>query len=178
MIKLFFQDDPLLLVFDEFRSQQEMVGDRLSSNFKLENFCYADQEVFTIGYKDNNPYLFSTIFRRPWWPRGAYRILNRTWKVSRQQHVSKEIDPIFLEMIEAQVAWLNNHKDLNIAFISREHDSRNTLINVKEHLNSRGNNFNLFEDRVWVCDGNPKHCFQDILYTGNPATLLSWKLNG
>jgi hypothetical protein len=84
---------------------------------------------------------------------------------------------MFLEMIEAQVAWLNNHKDFNIAFISREHDSRNTLINVKEHLNSRGNNFNLFEDRVWVCDGNPKNCFQDILYTGNPATLLSWKLN-
>jgi len=78
MIRIFSATDELISVFDQYRKQQELSGDKLSSNFKLENFRYADQEVFTIGYKDNNPYLFSTIFRRPWWPHGAYRILNRT----------------------------------------------------------------------------------------------------
>ena len=174
MIRLFSHEDDLISVFDEYRKQQELAGDKLSENFKLENFPYADQEVFTIGYKDNTPYIFSTIFRRPWWPVGAYRILNRTWKVSRQEHVSKDIDPLFLEMVEAQVSWLTKNRPMRVAFISREHDSRNTLTNVREHLNTRGNNIKLFHNRVWVCDGTPDSCLQDILYTGDSKVLTSW----
>ena len=44
--------------------------------------------LISLLYKNNNPFLFSTIFRRQQWPTGAYRILNRTWKVDRQSHVS------------------------------------------------------------------------------------------
>jgi hypothetical protein len=178
MIKIFFQDDPLIKVFDHYRDLQENAGDKLSENYQLKNFSYKEQEVFTIGYKDNDPHIFSTIFRRPWWPPGAYRILNRMWKVSRQEHIAKTVDLTFIEMVEKQIDWLKENKDFTVAFMSREHDSKNTLENFAQHLNKLSDNyqFNVFENRVWVCEGSAEHCFQDILYTGDKRVLDSWKL--
>lgn len=177
MIKTFDITDSLIELFDQERIKQSLRDDKLSSNYSKENFVFAEQESFSIGYKDQTPYLFSTIFRRDWWPAGAYRIMNRTWKTERQDNVSKKIDPMFLEMMESQVEWLRNNRDFKLAIITREHDARNTLLQVKSELNTRGNNFDLFENRVWVCNGAPEHCFQDILYTGDSSILTAWTLN-
>lgn len=177
MIKTFNINDPLLLVFEEYRKQQEFRNDKLSCNYSPANFKFVEQEAFSIGYRNNAPLLFSTIFRRPQWPVGAYRILNRTWKIDRQTHISTKIDEIFLEMAEQQLEWLIcNKQDFKIAIISREHNSRNTLSNVAASLNMRGNKFNLFEHRVEMCNGPAEHCLQDILYTGDVRILEQWNL--
>lgn len=112
------------------------------------------------------------------WPVGAYRILNRTWKVDRQSHISKSIDQIFVDMVCDQISWIKeNKKDFKIAFISREHNSRNTLHNVAQSLNMRSDEFHLYENRVWMCKGPHVNCFQDILYTGDVKVLDQWKLS-
>lgn len=178
MIQTFKIDDPLISTFEEYRKQQEFRNDKLSQNYSLLNFKFEDQEAFSIGYKNSNPELFSTIFRRQMWPSGAYRILNRTWKVDRQTHISTSIDKIFLDMIEQQISWLKENKqDFKIAFISREHNSRNTLRNVARSLNMHGDKFHVYENRVWMCKGPEENCFQDILYTGDVKVLEQWKLS-
>ena len=177
-IDTFEISDPLISTFEEFRKQQESRNDKLSHNYSCSNFNFLEQEAFSIGYKNNNPFLFSTIFRRQQWPTGAYRILNRTWKVDRHSHVSTGIDQIFLDMVSRQISWLReNKKDFKIAFISREHNSRNTLHNVAKSLNMHNNVFHVFENRVWVCNGPHENCLQDILYTGDVRVLEQWKLN-
>jgi hypothetical protein len=100
------------------------------------------------------------------------------WKVSRQEHIAKTVDLIFLEMVEKQIDWLKENKDFTVAFMSREHDSKNTLENFAQHLNKLSDNyqFDVFENRVWVCEGPAEQCFQDILYTGDKRVLESWKL--
>lgn len=176
MIKTFCMNDPLIKEFETGRQIQELRDDYFSTNYTLDNFKFEDQTAFSIGYKNNKPYLFSTIFRRPWWPLGVYRILNRTWKISRQDNLSKAIDPIFLDMVDSQLAWLRDNSNFEVAIISREHNSRNTLINVRDLLNIRGHKFSLHDSRIWVCKGPSDNCFQDILYTGKGEIVSTWKL--
>lgn len=178
MIQTFKIDDPLISIFEEHRKQQEFRNDKLSQNYSLLNFNFEEQEAFSIGYKNSNPLLFSTIFRRDMWPVGAYRILNRTWKVDRQSHISTSIDQIFLDMIAAQLNWLKENKqDFKIAFISREHNSRNTLHNLAQSLNNSSNKFHVYENRVWMCKGSHEQCFQDVLYNGDVKVIEQWKLS-
>jgi hypothetical protein len=176
MIKTFDINNPLIKEFEEGRKLQENRGDYFSSNYSLDNFVFNDQTAFSIGYKNNKPYLFSTIFRRPSWPQGAYRILNRTWKTNRQTNISKAIDSIFLDMVDSQLDWLTKKSDFEVAIISREHNSINTLTNVRDLLNMRGHAFCLHSSRIWVCNGLANNCFQDILYTGKSEIISTWKL--
>ena len=165
----------LLEEFDDNRKKLiDLYSEKLINNYKVENFNYLEQTAFSIGYKDKKPYLFSTIFRRDWWPIGCYRILNRTWKLSRQHHISKEIDPLFKEMVENQTTWLYKNLDPTAVFISREHNSRNTLINVRDYLNTGEYKFTLLEERIQVSQGNPVLACQDILFTGNVKVFKSW----
>ena len=172
-----FQHDnkELLKVFDNSRINfiKKNNNDKLIENYS-KWFNYQEQLAFSIGYKNNCPYLFSTIFRRDWWPEGCYRILNRTWKQEKQFHISKAIDPLFLEMVQDQLKWLIENKNFKTGIISREHNSRNTLLNVKNYLNTYEYKFNLLDTRVKMCDGPDCHCLQDILYTGNNGVFKKW----
>jgi hypothetical protein len=81
-------------------------------------------------------------------------------------------------MVHDQISWIKeNKKDFKIAFISREHNSRNTLHNLSQSLNTTSDKFQVYENRVWVCKGPHGNCLQDILYTGDVRTLEQWKLN-
>lgn len=165
----------LLSIFDTSRQKLiSMYSGKIIENYKIENFNYQEQLAFSIGYKDNSPYLFSTIFRRNRWPKGCYRILNRTWKLNRQNHISKEIDPLFKEMVESQMHWLNKNLNPTTVFISREHNSRNTLINVRDYLNTGEFTFTLLEDLIRVSEGDPKVACQDILFAGDSEVFKEW----
>jgi hypothetical protein len=168
-------DTDLLTLFDISRKKLiGMYSGKIIENYKVENFNYQDQTAFSIGYKNNKPYLFSTIFRRTSWPKDCYRILNRTWKLNRQDHISKEIDPLFKEMVESQIHWLNKNLNPKTIFISREHNSRNTLINVRNYLNTGELKFILLEELICVSQGDPKVACQDILFTGESEVFKEW----
>jgi len=168
-------DTDLLSLFDVSRKKLiGMYSGKIIENYKVENFNYQDQTAFSIGYKNNKPYLFSTIFRRTRWPKDCYRILNRTWKLNRQDHISKEIDPLFKEMVESQIHWLNKNLNPKTIFISREHNSRNTLINVRNYLNTGELKFILLEELICVSQGDPKVACQDILFTGKSEVFKEW----
>ena len=111
----------------------------MSPNYSCSNFNFLEQEAFSIGYKNNNPFLFSTIFRRPQWPIGAYRILNRTWKVNRQSHVSKSIDQIFNDPKYEKLPWF---------FSKQKWDVKNSNIVV--------NTFNNELDKIKRWSSEPK----------------------
>lgn len=168
-------DTELLSVFDTSRKKLiSMYSGKIIENYKIENFNYQEQLAFSIGYKDNTPYLFSTIFRRNRWPKGCYRILNRTWKLNRQNHISKEIDPLFKDMVESQMHWLNKNLNPTTVFISREHNSRNTLINVRDYLNTGEFKFTLLEGLIRVSNGDPSVACQDILFAGDSEVFKEW----
>jgi hypothetical protein len=170
-----YTNTELLSEFDASRKKLiSMYAGKIIENYKIENFNYQEQTAFSIGYKNNKPYLFSTIFRRARWPEGCYRILNRTWKLNRQDHISKEIDPLFKEMVEHQIHWLNNNVEYRTIFISREHNSRNTLINVRDYLNTGEFEFTLLEGLIRVSAGDPKVACQDILFTGESEVFNEW----
>lgn len=168
-------DTELLSVFETSRKKLiSMYSGKLIENYKVENFNYQEQTAFSIGYKNNKPYLFSTVFRRNLWPEGCYRILNRTWKLNRQNHISKEIDPLFKEMVESQIHWLNKNLNPTTVFISREHNSRNTLINVQDYLNTGEFEFILLEELIRVSKGDPKVACQNILFAGKSEVFKEW----
>lgn len=165
----------MMAEFDKARKKLlELDNDKLIENYLQQNFNYADQTAFSIGYKNSEPYLFSTIFRRDWWPDDCYRILNRTWKLNRQDHVSKKIDVVFREMVESQIKWLNKNTNVVTTFISREHNSRNTLINVRNNLNMGEFEFTLLKERIRVSEGPEEQACQDILYAGSDKVFKKW----
>lgn len=149
----------------------------LRDNYKLENLEIDKQEVFTIGFKNNEPFLFSSIYRRSYWPVGCYRILNRLWKVDSDSAVNTNIDKLYTIMIAHQLTWLKeNKKDFKTAIITRNRNSKHTLELLSKHVNEIGLDFNVYNKKIRVCKGDDYNCLQDVLFYGNKELLDSWKI--
>lgn len=174
-IILFDQSAPQITEFDTHRLIVENSNHKLSKNYRAQDFVYAEQEIFSIGYKNNIPYLFSSIYRRPWWPLGTYRILNRLWKNGEDKFTNKDIDDIYIDMISAQLTWLNdNRTDFQTAIISRNGDENKMLSMLATKLNTSNLDFKIYKDKVWTCKGSADDCLQTVLYYGNEEALALW----
>lgn len=174
-IILFDQSSPSIDEFDLFRLAVANSNHKFSKNYNLNNFVYDDQEIFSIGYKDDIPHLFSTVYRNAWWPPGAYRILNRLWKNGEDQYFNATIDEIYIEMISAQLNWLiTNRSDFQVAVISRNGIEYKMLSALADKLSLVNLDFKIYKDRVWVCNGTIDDCLQTVLYYGNEEILELW----
>ena len=174
-IILFDHSDAPMEEFDLHRLLVTNGGHRLSRNYSSKQFVYKEQEVFSIGYKNDVPHLFSTVYRRDWWPIGTYRILNRLWKTSVDNFTNKDIDDIYIDMISAQLSWLKtNRQDFQTAVISRNGSENKMLSMLAIKLNNANLDFKIYKDRVWVCKGTADACLQTILYHGNEEPLHLW----
>lgn len=168
-------NDAQMREFDLHRLSVTNSGHRLSKNYSAKDFAYNEQEIFSIGYKNSIPHLFSTVYRRDWWPTGTYRILNRLWKTSLDNLTNKDIDDIYIDMISAQISWLKtNRQDFQTAVISRNGSENRMLSMLAIKLNNANLDFKIYKNRVWVCKGTADACLQTILYHGNEETLTSW----
>lgn len=168
-------NDALMQEFDSHRLSVANSGHRLSKNYSSKDFVYNEQEIFSIGYKNDISHLFSTVYRRNWWPNGTYRILNRLWKTSLDNFTNKDIDNIYIDMISAQVTWLKeNRQDFQTAVISRNGSENRMLSMLAIKLNNANLDFKIYKDRVWMCKGTADACLQTILYHGDEETLTSW----
>lgn len=174
-IILFDHNDARIQEFDLHRLSVANSGHRFSSNYSSKDFVYKEQLVFSIGYKNDVPHLFSTVYRRSWWPVGTYRILNRLWKNSLDNAINKDIDDIYIDMISAQLSWLKiNQQDFQTAVISRNGIENKMLSMLAGKLNNADLDFKIYKNRVWMCKGEAKDCLQTVLYYGNEETLRLW----
>jgi len=173
MIHLFDCKDPRSAIFDKFRSIEEHADHPLASNYTKERFRLEEQAQLCYhqdGEKDPN--LFSTIYRRDWWPEGAFRVLNRTWQYPRVEKTEKDFHDYHYEMLFSQVKWCAAQPNFKVAFISRQKNHRMFEFGIKL-LKRRGV---VFEQgpKVWVCKGQEHDCHQQVLCYGDLSVFDNW----
>jgi hypothetical protein len=174
MIYGFSRDDRMFGLFNAARLREAEQTHELSANYSDKNYFLDNQVRFFIGYKQDTPALFSSIFRLDWWPTGAYRILNRLWKPNKDLFVAKNIDPLFFEMVKEQVNWLSTKDDFKVAFISRQGNSVSYLNYFSKQNRIYGNNVSLFSNPIRTCKGPDCDCLQNVVYIGDSTILERW----
>jgi hypothetical protein len=174
MIHGFGQDNKLFQLFEEYRAAEARQSHSLAVNYSDQNYFLDKQIRFFIGFDNDVPVVFSSIFRLDWWPSGAYRILNRLWKPRKNNSITKTIDPLFFKMVTAQIDWLAAQPDFKVAFVSRQGNSKKYLKYFAEQNKINGNNMNEYELPIKTCQGPDCDCLQNIVYIGDRAVLEGW----
>lgn len=174
MIHGFDQNDNLFQLFEKYRANEAGQTHSLAVNYSNQNYFLDQQVRFFIGFDNDVPVLFSSIFRLDWWPAGAYRILNRLWKPAKNNIITKTIDPLFFKMVRAQIDWLLTQPDFKVAFVSRQGNSKKYLRYFVEQNKFNGNNMNEFELPIRTCQGPDCDCLQNIVYIGDRIVLEGW----
>lgn len=174
MIHGFNRDDNLFQLFEEYRTLEAGQPHSLAINYSNQNYFLNNQVRFFIGFRDNKPVLFSSIFRLDWWPVGAYRILNRLWKPNKDEQITKDINPLFFEMVKEQVNWLSLQEDFKVAVVSRQGTSKRYLEYFAEQNRLRGVDMRVFNLPIKTCQGPDCDCLQNIVYIGDRAVLEGW----
>lgn len=175
MIENFVPTDPRRTIFEQYKDIQSTTPSRLVLNYS-KWFNLDEQEMLTM-YRhtaSTNPTIFSTIYRRDWWPIGSYRILNRVWQYPRVTKVEKTINDGLYEMIEHQLTWCKQQPEFKVAIISRNKNTR-LFDKMQLDLSYRGLEFSQYE-KLWVCEGSEADCLQQILYHGDSSVFEHWNL--
>jgi len=175
MLKLFNYTDPLTLKFDYFRQIESLGNSRLAKNYSPSNFVLSEQAMLSFYQKNEsmNPSLFSSIFRRDWWPKGCYRILNRVFQYPRNQRIKKDLGDHVYQMIVEQAKWCQQQPDFRMAFISRQ--NMNKLFDVMTNTLNQKHNLNFKNGpNIWVCKGSCDDCYQSIIYLGDDSVFQEW----
>ncbi len=168
-------DNELDDLFDKLREQQYRDrSHRLWENYSSDFLKYSI--ALTICFdKDNNPEMCSSIASRDCWPTNAYRILNRTWKISNKKQIMPEISQAMGLTTANQIKWLNNNTTNHLYFISRQTNNWMTWV-----VNNFARQFNLefiiSETKYLTCPNEcDDTCWQHIIYNGNYDILKNWK---
>jgi len=175
MIENFTPSDARRHIFEHYKTIQSTIPSKLALNYS-KWFNLDEQETLTYYKKsvDADPSIFSTIYRRNWWPTGAYRILNRTWQYPRVTAMEKTINDGLYDMIESQLEWCRQQPNFSVAIITRNKNKR--LFNkMQADLKQRGIDF-FIGKKIWVCEGAEDDCYQHVLYYGNKDTIDQWSL--
>lgn len=175
MIENFVPTDTRRTIFEQYKDIQSTIPSRLVLNYS-KWFNLDEQEMLTM-YKHtafSEPTIFSTIYRRHWWPIGAYRILNRVWQYPRVTKVEKTINDGLYEMIEYQINWCKKQPEFKVAIISRNKNNR-LFDKMQSDLKSKGLTFSQGK-KLWLCEGSEADCLQQILYHGDASVFEDWRL--
>lgn len=175
MIENFTPDDPRRKIFEHYKTIQANIPSKLALNYS--QWFDLDQQLVLSYYRkdqDSDPTIFSTIFRRDWWPVGTYRILNRTWQYPRVTKVEKSINRGLYDMIEAQLEWCRSQPDFRAAIVTRNKNKR-LFIKMLEDLKLRNLDFKQ-GGKIWVCEGADVDCYQHVMYYGDTDSIDGWSL--
>jgi hypothetical protein len=169
----FHPTQDLSAIFDKYRNLEASSDSKLSINYS--KYFKLNEQLMLSFYQDNNsePSIFSSIYRKEFWPAGCYRILNRTWQYPRVKRIEKTINLNLYEMITNQLLWCKSQKDFRLAFISRQKNNRlfNKMISdLKEYKNLE---FKI-GPKLWMCKGNNFDCYQHIMYYGDSNVFEEW----
>jgi hypothetical protein len=178
MIAIFLPSDQKRKTFENYNKKHLEINFRLKKNYQTENFNLDDQCVLTYYKKDisSDPTIFSTIYRRNWWPVGVYRILNRVWQYPRVTKLEKSINDGLYEMIQAQLEWCLNRVDFKTAIITRYKNKR-LFDKIQKDLANRSIFFQKSKKRIWVSNEMSLESCQDVLYYGDQSVIEKWDLD-
>jgi hypothetical protein len=148
---------------------------RLSKNYSS-GFLRDEIIAYSMSYDNDQVYLCSTIGTKKTWPVGVYRLINRVFKPNPTGDFTKNIQSFWVDMIHQQLEICKQQQDFQTAIITRQAGYRNTLNQLKLHINTPDNKFHLLERPVWVLENfsNPE-CYQDVLFYGNQIPLKNFK---
>ena len=162
-------------LFDQLREQQYSDrSHRLWKNYSKDSFDFA--VALTICFNDNDePEMCSSIASRDCWPVNAYRILNRLWKHSNKIKFPRVMSPSFAESAKSQIAWLAQHTNCELYFISRQTDNWEEWV-IKNFQEVYGVSFKTDNYKYLTCPNEcDDTCWQKIIYNGNEQLLAQWK---
>lgn len=162
-------------LFDQLRAKQHSDTDhRLWKNYAADHFKFA--VALTIHFDDQGePEMCSSIASRDCWPGGAYRILNRLWKVhdARKSSAPGTMSASFGFSAQSQVQWLNTNTDYKLYFISRETDNWERW--VARQFRAYNLIFNTTDYKYLTCPNEQdSSCWQNIIYHGDAGVLEKW----
>jgi len=150
-------------------AQQSSERDRLKNNYTLESLDVENHVMFDALYTKAGQFVAcSGIYRRPAWPAGAYRLLNRTFfgpsfRTSGvfRFYASDHILPSQLERCTAK---------LSFKFVSRQGPFAANFLKTLQQRPLFANNYRLSEAFIQVVpDVYDAFSFQKILYTKDPS---------
>jgi hypothetical protein len=170
-------NDDLQNRFESSLTKVAESGHRLSKNYSS-GFHRDEIIAYSMSYDNDQVYLCSTIGTKQTWPAGVYRLINRVFKPNPTSDFTKNIQPFWVDMIHQQLEICKQQKDFQTAIITRRAGYRNTLTQLKLHIDTPNDTFYLFRKSVWVLEhfSNPE-CYQDVLYYGNQASLENFKFD-
>jgi hypothetical protein len=170
-------DAELDKLFEQLRIQQHSdITHPLYKNYSAQDFksCSA----LSITFDNDMPIVVGSILARPCWPKNAYRILNRFWKV--HEHRLPHLDryhgmSVFSKTVEAHVNYAEKELNADLVFISRQHDNWQSF--TKKILTDKVNvEFKYNDNKYLTCSNEDDDtCWQKILYRGNEDLLKDWK---
>ena len=163
--------------FEKLReAQYKNSNHRLWKNYSKDSFKSAI--ALTICWsKTGDPELCSSIASRPCWPKDAYRILNRLWKIEdiRKSNAPSSMSKSFGHTAYSQIDWLKKNTNYQLYFISRETANWEQWV-ARQFLNNHDLFFEIGEHQYLTCPNeNDQSCWQRIIYNGNKEILNSWK---
>jgi len=124
------------------------------------------------------PIVVGSILARPCWPKNAYRILNRFWKVHehRLPHLDRNHGmSVFSKTVEAHVNYAEKELNADLVFISRQHDNWQAFIK-KILIQKVGIEFKYNDHKYLTCNNeHDDSCWQKIVYRGREDLLIDWK---
>jgi hypothetical protein len=159
--------------FDILREQQFASADKLRENYSREHFSTC--EVLSMVEDDcGNVLSCSSILKRPIWPEGVYRILNRLWKPMERVDFTSKVSAANLLLIRSQIQWLKVNRDAKLYFVSRE--KLNWTKWAVKIFSQQNLHFNTDSRKFLTCeDVNCQACWQTIIYNGDASLLELWK---
>ena len=164
-------------LFDSLRSQQYLdTTHPLHKNYAAEAF--EECSALSITFDNDQPIVVGSILARSCWPKNAYRIVNRFWKVHehRLPHLDRRHGmTVFSKTVEAHVNYAEQQLGAEMTFISREYNNwqgfTQKILAAKVGLEFK------YNDRKYLTCGNEHDdtCWQKILYRGKEDLLTDWK---
>jgi hypothetical protein len=150
-------------------------SDRLAENYSRANFQIESHEMFDALYTEDGQFVACTgILKKPEWPRGMYRLLNRTYfsPLFRKSHSFSFFASDFL--LPAQIERCQS--PLDFTFVSRQGTNGGHFLKKLQKRPFFYKNYRVSEDYIQVAAGLDEKSFQKILYyKKNPAT--EFKIN-
>ena len=160
------QDDSLQMTFDLARETIARSTHLLADNYRY-NFNPHEILAYSMSYNCDEVYLCSSVARKPYWPVGVYRVLNRVFKPVPTNVFTKTIQDFWVDHIVQQLDFCKSLPDFKTAIVSRKLGYKKTLGQLQGYLALRNIESAVWDDPVWVCDDyhNPE-CQQNILAIG------------
>lgn len=160
-------------LFDKLREQQyQKIEHPLWKNYSKASF--NECTILSIAFDNaGNPEFCSSAVQRDCWPKDAYRIINRVWKINPSPGPIKQLKPSAGIMLHSQIAWLNQYTDCKLVFVSREGLLwQNFTVNQYKRFDLE---FKTDIHKYRTCNTpNDDSCWQHIIYQGDESVLANW----